>query len=157
MIRKGSQVVYPKHGAGKIIDIYNEHINGNEVQYYKIQFFNSPATVAIPAKKAKEMGLRLPLSKNVLKKALQQLGKSVPITKNTLKDLDVFSKEKLESGKFEDVIELINTLKSLAKHKEEENKNFSYSYMDRLEIAHDFITSEITMVLGKAAIQKYDL
>jgi hypothetical protein len=63
----------------------------------------------------------------------------------------------MNTGKIEDAINLVNLLKSLAKQKEEENKNFSYSYSDRLEIAVDFIKSEILLVLGKNALKKYML
>ncbi len=156
MIRKGSKVVYPKHGAGKVVDIYKETVNGKEKEYLKIKFFNSPTTVSIPKSRAKEMGLREPLSKTNIRKTLKLLGKKIPIKKRTLKNLDGMAKDLLNSGKLEDAIDLINTLKSLARHKEKENKNFSYSYLDRLEIAGDFVKSEIDIVLGKKAAERYE-
>jgi CarD family transcriptional regulator len=155
MFKKGEKVIYPKHGAGKIIDIFNENINKEKVKYLKIQFFNSQVTVSIPIPKAEEMGLRYPLSRNALKKALKSLNKKQKINKKTLITLDFISKEKMNTGKIEDAINLVNLLKSLAKQKEEENKNFSYSYSDRLEIAVDFIKSEVLLVLGKNTLKKY--
>jgi CarD family transcriptional regulator len=149
MFKKGEKVVYPKHGAGKIVEVYKEKVGSKEKQYYRIQFLNSSTTVSVPKDNAKGLGLRHPLSKSRLRDTVRRLGKKVKITRNTLVTLDSVSKEKLNSGKAEDVVELVNLLKSLAKKKEEENKNFSYSYSDRLEVALDFIRSEVALVLGE--------
>jgi CarD family transcriptional regulator len=155
--KKGEKVVYPKHGAGKIIELYTERINGDEQPYLKIEFFNSPSKVSIPTARATELGLRYPLSKKELLGALKELNKTRKIDKKMLVTLDVMSKEKMNSGKIEDAIELVSILKSLAKQKEEENKNFSYSYSDRLDVIYEFIKSEIELVLGKTILKKYDL
>ena len=157
MFRKGEKVVYPKHGAGKIISIYREKIEGKPKCYLRIKFFNSPATVSVPVEGAKRLGLRYPLSRVALKEALGNLNKKVKIGKDTLVTLDKISREKLNSGRIDDVIDLVNILRSLAKKKEEENKNFSYSYSDRLDIALDFIKSEAGLVLGKGVLKKYNL
>lgn len=157
MYRKGEKVVYPKHGAGKIADIYKEKISDEKEKYYKIKFFESPIDIAIPVEKAEELGLRSPLSRSALQRELKRLNRKLRITKKTLVNLDPVSKIKLNSGKMDDAIDLVNLLKSLAKQKEEENKNFSYSYSDRLEIAMDFIKSEVQLVLGEKALKRYNL
>jgi len=157
MFRKGEKVVYPRHGAGKIETIYTQELNNKKLKYYKIKFVDSKVSVSIPVNNAEELGLRKPLSKRKIRYALKKLYKRVKINRKTLMNLDTTSKDKLGSGKFEDVIDLVNTLKSLAKQKEEENKNFSYSYSDRLEIAEDFIKSEVEIVLGKNLLKRYDL
>jgi len=157
MFKKGQKVIYPKHGAGKIIEIYKELISGQKLKYYKIQFTNSQIKVSIPAQKALELGLRSPLAKENMEKVLEKLNKQYRVDKSILVNLDSISREKLNSGKFEDALYLVNLLQSLARQKEEENKNFSYSYSDCLEIALDFLKSEIALVLGKTALRKYNL
>lgn len=157
MFKRGEKVIYPKHGAGKILGVKEETVADKKQKYYKIKFFNSPITISIPVKKAEELGLRYPLTKKALTDALKNLNTQTRINKRTLVTLDAVSKEKLGSGKLEDVIDLVNLLKSLAKQKEEENKNFSYSYSDRLEIASEFIKSEVEQVLGKNALKKYSI
>jgi len=154
--KKGSKVIYPRHGAGKICAVYKEIINGEEKEYYKIQFIKSNTTVAVPAQTAQELGMREPLNSKELAKVLKELNKQVKIDRKTLMTLDAISKTNLSTGKIEDMIYLVNLLKSLAKQKEEENKNFSYSYSDRLEIAEDFILSEVEIVLGKNEVKKYE-
>lgn len=154
-LRKGSEVVYPKHGAGKIVAKTTETIGGEKVEYFKVEFLKSPTTVSVPVEKAEEMGLRRPLKEKELKKELRNIGKKVKITKKTLKTIDATAKEKLASGKVEDIIDLVNLLRSIARKKEKENKNFSYTYSTRLEIAVDFILSEIETVLGKRAVDEY--
>ncbi|MBU0976648.1 MAG: CarD family transcriptional regulator [Patescibacteria group bacterium] len=157
MFKRGEKVVYPRHGAGKVEQITTESIGDNKAKYYKIKFFNSPVTVSVPIDKASELGLRLPLSKTNIRKTLKTLNTRVRINKKTLVSLDNISREKLNSGKLEDAIDLMNLLRSLAKQKEEENKNFSYSYSDRLEVASEFIKSEIAIVLGKNVLKRYEV
>ena len=155
--KKGDKVVYPKHGAGKVIKVYDEVFAGVTQKYYKIGFIKSPTTVSIPVEKAEELGLRAPLTRKELLNTLKIYNTQVNISRKTLMTLDAVSKLKLISGKIEDVIDLVNLLRSLAKQKEEENKNFSYSYSDRLEIAMEFIESEVEMVLGKSALKKLEI
>jgi len=157
MFKKGQKVIYPKHGAGKIIAVQEETISGEKKKYYKIQFLNSQVSVSVPQDHALDLGLRYPLTKTNIKKVLKKLNTQYKINKNTLVNLDTLSRDKLNSGKLEEVIDLVNLLHSLAKQKEEENKNFSYSYSDRLEIAMDFIKSEVALVLGQSALKKYGL
>lgn len=51
MFKKGEKVIYPKHGVGKIVDIYKEAVNSKLEEYYRIQFFNSHTTVSEGLKK----------------------------------------------------------------------------------------------------------
>lgn len=157
MFKKRQKVVYPRHGAGKIVDIYNQEIAGEKRKYYRIEFIDSTVSVSIPIETAEEMGLRNPVSRTRLQNELKNLNKRVKITRDTLTTLDFAAQEKLKSGKIEEAISLVNTLRSLAKQKEKENKNFSYSASQRLEIALNFIKSEVELVLGKSAIKRYDL
>ncbi|MDD3648245.1 MAG: CarD family transcriptional regulator [Candidatus Dojkabacteria bacterium] len=157
MFKRGEKVVYPRHGAGKVEQITTENVGDQTLKYYKIKFFNSPVTVSVPIEKAAELGLRPPLSRASTRKALRELNKRIRINKKTLVTLDNISREKLNSGRLEDAIELVNLLRSLAKQKEEENKNFSYSYSDRLEVASEFIKSEIVLVLGKNALKRHEI
>jgi len=157
MFKVRDYVVYPKYGVGKVIKKTEEVVGKKERKYYKIEFINSPLTISVPINQSDELGLRYPLSKYSLRKELKKLSKTVKITKSTLKTLDLFAKEKLNSGTVEDAIELVNLLKSLASKKEKENKNFSYSATQRLEIAVNFLKSEVEHVLGTKAISHYDL
>jgi CarD family transcriptional regulator len=155
MFRKREKVVYPRHGAGKIIDKYETKVGDEKNDYYKVEFFNSKVDISIPVDKAKELGLREPNSKYKIKKILKKLGKKVTITNKLIKALDIIAKEKLMSGKLEDTVELINMLNSLANKKEKENKNFSYSASQRLEMAREFLLSEVELVLGKKAAERF--
>ncbi|MFX1537551.1 MAG: hypothetical protein ACFFDI_25390 [Promethearchaeota archaeon] len=77
------------------------------------------------------------------------------ITENVIKNLDEISKEHLLSGDFEDAIYLYNLLTSLARKKAKENKNFSYSATQTNETVLNFIYSEVELVLGAKAVQRY--
>lgn len=157
MFKVRDYVVYPKYGVGKVIKKTEEKVGKKERKYYKIEFLNSPLTISVPINQSDELGLRYPLSKYSLRKELKKLRRTVKITKSTLKTLDFFAREKLNSGTVEDAIKLVNLLKSISDKKEKENKNFSYSATQRLEIAVNFLKSEIEHVLGTKAISHYDL
>lgn len=157
MFNKNTKVVYPRHGAGRIVDKYEIEIEGKEKKYLKIEFYNSSITISIPMENAKELGLRKPLTKGALRKELKKLGNTVSITDSTLKNLDKIAKEKFISGKVEDTISIVNTLQSLARQKERESKNFSYTASERLEAALEFLKSETELVLGKKALNHYNL
>lgn len=157
MFKKREKVVYPRLGAGKIVDVFDQKVGEEVKKYYKIEFFDSNVTVSVPVETSEEMGLRYPLKKTAAIKVMKDLRKRVKITRNTLTTLDEVAKNNLRSGKLEDAIDLVNLLTSLAHQKEQENKNFSYSASQRLETALNFIKSEIEMVLGKKAAEKYNL
>lgn len=157
MFRKGEKVIYPKLGAGKIVDKYKEKLDDESKMYYKIQLFDSLVTVSLPIDEAENLGLRTPMSKSGLRNVLKRLNTYVTVAEDTLKNLDEISREKLKSGKAEDAVALVNLLKSLARKKEKENKNFSYSSSQRLETALNFIKSETLLVLGKNAVARYSL
>ena len=157
IFKKKENIVYPRHGAGKVIDICTQIVAGAKQKYYRLTFLNSSVTISVPVSNASKLGLRHPRSKTNVKKILSTLGNRRRISSNTLKQLDTITKENLDSGGLEDAVILVNILKSLAKQKEEENKNFSYSYSTRLEVSMDFIRSEALLVLGKRAIEKYGL
>ncbi|MDD3647926.1 MAG: CarD family transcriptional regulator [Candidatus Dojkabacteria bacterium] len=157
MFKKNEKVIYPRFGAGKIIKRFKLAVGGEEREYLKVEFFNSAITVSVPVEKADELGLRKPLTKKGLLTKLANLGSKVNITDRTLKELDEVSRRRLLSGGIEDTIKLVNTLKSLAKKKREENKNFSYTVSEQMEIAVEFLKSEIELVLGKKAVRQYDL
>jgi len=157
MFRKRDKIVYPRHGAGKIVDKYEVNFNGEKKDYYKIEFYNSPVDISVPIDNAQEIGMRYPLSKHALRKVLKKLGRRVKITGDVMKKLDEICKENLLSGRIEDAIRLVNLLRSLSEKKKNESKNFSYSASQRLETALDFIKSEVELVLGEGALNRYHL
>jgi CarD family transcriptional regulator len=155
MFKKGSKIIYPRHGAGKITNKKKIKINGETEDYYILAFLDSPVIVSIPQKKAEELGLRKPLTPHKIKKILKKLGNTIEITEELLKNLDNISKDLLLSGNFEDAVYLFNLLTSLARKKERDNKNFSYSASEILENTKEFLLSEIKNVLGEKAFPRY--
>jgi CarD family transcriptional regulator len=157
MFKKGAIVVYPRYGVGKVIKKYSVKVGEKKQKYYKIKFEDSKVEVSVPMDKAEELGMRDPLSKKDLKAELDKLGDKVKITKKLLKSIDGKVKECLLSGKFEEVVHAVNMLTSLATKKEEEDKNFSYSHSENLEIARNFLKSEVEWTLGKNVVKKHKL
>ena len=157
MFKKREKIVYPRHGAGKVIDKFETQINGEKRKYYKLEFFDSPVDISIPIEDAEELGLRSPTSKYSLRKALRSLGTRVKIIDKLMRDLDNIYIEKIKSGDIDDAIYVVNLLRSLSAKKEKESKNFSYTASQRLDTALEFIRSEVALVLGKGAVKRYDL
>lgn len=156
MFRKNRTVVYPIYGTGKIVDVFKNKIDDKKVKYYRVEFYDSTVTISIPVKKAKELGLRFPVSEYKLKKVLNEINKRVRVTPRLLKTVDAMAKELMSSGKIEDAVEVFNTLKAVGKKKKEEGRSLSQSSSATLESAQNFIKSEIAIVMGKRSVDKYE-
>lgn len=145
MFKKGDDIIYPVYGAGKIIDIYQEEIDGEASQYYKIELAESKMSVSLPVDRATELGLRYPLSKAEFEKMLAKLEGEFEVDKEIFSNLDAFGKEKLNTGKVSDVIDLIHALKG----KKAERDRLSFNENKRLETAMNFLKSEAELVFGE--------
>ena len=54
----GSWVVYPSHGVGRLEEIETVMIDGDQMQFYRLNFQNNNLTLKIPVSKAVSAGMR---------------------------------------------------------------------------------------------------
>jgi CarD family transcriptional regulator, regulator of rRNA transcription len=68
--RKGDLVVYPTHGIGVVDHIRVEEIGGQKLNWIKISFTENRMSLRIPVRKAKDIGLRRPVSRQAFTEVL---------------------------------------------------------------------------------------
>lgn len=157
MYKINETVVYPIYGCGKIKNIVKENIGGEIKEYYEFDFPDTNINVSIPVVQADTLGVRKPMKKEDLKNTLKSLWKKVKIDKDEVLNMESISRDFLNTGLVEDAIKLINIIKASEKSKSETNKVLSFSDERSLQIAINFIRTEVEHVLGKKAAKEYKL
>lgn len=153
MFKKGETIIYPKYGSTKVSKIYKEEVNGEK--YYELNFRDGLA-ISLPVSKAEEFGMRSPVSKRELQSLLKNV-KRIRVSEDDASRILEIAKEKFSTGKAKDVVDLITILKIVSKTRKKNNKTLSLTERDILKDALEFLTSEVEVVLGKKAIEKYAL
>jgi CarD family transcriptional regulator len=156
MFKKGEYVIYPKYGCSKIKKVYKESVGGEDKDYYELIFENT-LTVSVPVETAEDMGMRYPLSKKELEKTLKELNKKVKFKPEIGTKLSEISKQKLATGTIADAVELIGILTTMSKKRKDDNKPLDLNERDNLRSAVEFVKSEIVVVLGEKALNKYGI
>ena len=143
-------VVYPKHGVGKIVEIYKAKIGDIESTFYKVLIEKEKLTLSIPINQ--QTHLRHVSSINQINKAINIL-KSKPKIKRTMwsrraQEYD----QKINSGKIYELTEVVRDLNKKTDIMAEQ----SYSERQLFEKAYERLKSEFEIVLGSKAQQKMD-
>lgn len=68
--RKGDLVVYPAHGIGTVDQVRVEEIGGQKLNWIKISFAENRMCLRVPARKAQDIGLRRPVSRQAFAEVL---------------------------------------------------------------------------------------
>lgn len=63
---KGDAVIYPQHGAGKIVDVQTKTIGDVERDYFVVDLELQDLRVWVPVDEAEEIGVRQPTAKDEL-------------------------------------------------------------------------------------------
>ncbi len=68
--RKGDLVVYPAHGIGTVDQVRVEEIGGQKLNWIKISFAENRMSLRVPVRKAKDIGLRRPVTRQAFAEVL---------------------------------------------------------------------------------------
>jgi CarD family transcriptional regulator len=68
--RKGDLVVYPAHGIGTVDQVRVEEIAGQKLNWIKISFAENRMCLRVPVRKAQDIGLRRPVSRQAFAEVL---------------------------------------------------------------------------------------
>src|SRR3990167_4509273 len=157
MFKKNDRIVYPVYGMSIINGIVSENVSNQEIKCYEILFLDSQLTISVPVDRAASLGLRYPLAKKELRETLKELYKKITLKEEDIPDLEEFCQIKLKSGNIRDVIELINILLKINRKRIREDKKLNMNESDSLKKAKLFLASEVATVLGKKALDYYQL
>jgi CarD family transcriptional regulator len=70
MFSTGDTVVYPHHGAGRVLDIVEQEFHGKPRRYYSIQILHSEMTVMVPVDLSDKAGIRPVMSEPMVERVL---------------------------------------------------------------------------------------
>lgn len=149
----GDKVVYPHHGAGKIMKIERKDVLGQKRDYLTIQILHNDMTVMVPVENADRAGLRKVVDTAVVEQVLEVLrGDPTKMPKNWSRRYK-HNRDKLKTG---DIFEVAEVVRNLAvRHAEKglstgEKQMFSKAkkiLASELMYARDFNEEEATAFL----------
>ncbi len=110
MYEVGDKVVYPHHGAGKIMKIERKEVLGQLRDYLTIQILHNDMTVMVPVENADRAGLRKVVAADVVDQVVEVLrGDPTKMPKNWSRRYK-HNRDKLKTGDIFEVAEVVRNL-----------------------------------------------
>ena len=107
----GDNVVYPHHGAGKVVKKEIKEVLGEKRQYLTIQILHNDMTVMVPCENADRAGLRRVIGEEAVARVLAVLRDDVSQMPKNWNRRFKHNREKIKTG---DVYELAEVVRNLA-------------------------------------------
>ena len=107
----GDKVVYPHHGAGKVVKREKREVLGEKREYLTIKIDHNDMTVNVPSENADKVGLRKVIGEDMVKTVLKALtGGGTQMPKNWNRRFK-HNRDKMKTG---DILELAEVVRNLA-------------------------------------------
>ena len=120
--RAGDHAVYPSHGVGKIIEIENTTIMGQDYSCYLMYFEKEKLSIKIPVSSAEKNNLRRIASKSQMEEVLNILRSGIKKLKGMWSRRAQEYETKINSG---DIILLAEVLRDLTRDIEDSDRSYS--------------------------------
>ena len=144
----GDNVVYPHHGAGKVVKKEDKEILGEVRQYLTIKILHNDMTVMVPCENAGKAGLRRVIDEETVKKVLAVLtADDSEMPKNWNRRFK-HNRDKIKTG---DIYELAEVVRNLAVR--EQDKGLSTGEKQMYTRAKKILASEMMYALDKTEEQ----
>jgi CarD family transcriptional regulator len=140
----GDHVVYPHHGAGKVLKKEQKEVLGEKREYLTIQILHNDMTVMVPCENASRAGLRRVIGEEAVKKVLGVLRDDVSQMPKNWNRRFKHNREKIKTG---DVYELAEVVRNLAIRETE--KGLSTGEKQMYTRAKKILASELMYALDK--------
>ena len=140
----GDQVVYPHHGAGKVLKKEMKEVLGEKREYLTIKILHNDMTVMVPCCNADKAGLRRVIGEDDVKKVLAVLRDDVSQMPKNWNRRFKHNREKIKTG---DVFELAEVVRNLAIRETE--KGLSTGEKQMYTRAKKILASELMYALDK--------
>ena len=138
----GDNVVYPHHGAGKVLKKESRVMFGQERIYLEIKILHNDMTVMVPSENATKAGLRRVIDEDTVKKVLGVLSDEVSeMPKNSNRRFK-HNRDKIKTG---DIYELAEVVRNLAVR--EHQKGLSTGEKQMFTRAKKILASELMYAL----------
>ena len=140
----GDNVVYPHHGAGKVVKKEEKNILGEVRQYLTIKILHNDMTVMVPCCNADKAGLRRVIGEADVKKVLAVLRDDVSQMPKNWNRRFKHNRDKIKTG---DIYELAEVVRNLATR--ENDKGLSTGEKQMFTRAKKVLASELMYALEK--------
>jgi CarD family transcriptional regulator len=138
----GDNVVYPHHGAGKVVKKENKKVMGTQREYLTIKILHNDMTVMVPCENAGKAGLRRVIDEETVQKVLGVLSAdSSEMPKNWNRRFK-HNRDKIKTG---DIYELAEVVRNLAIR--EQDKGLSTGEKQMYTRAKKILASEMMYAL----------
>ena len=107
----GDKVVYPHHGAGKVLKKEKKLVFGEKREYLTIKILHNDMTVQVPCENAGAAGLRRVINTVTVKKVVGVLQDDVSEMPGNWNRRFKYNREKIRTG---DIFELAEVIRNLA-------------------------------------------
>ena len=138
----GDHVVYPHHGAGKILKKEVKEVLGDKREYLTIKILHNDMTVMVPCENAGKAGLRRVIDEETVKKVLAVLSDDVSEMPKNWNRRFKHNRDKIKTG---DIYELAEVVRNLAIR--EQDKGLSTGEKQMYTRAKKILASELMYVL----------
>ena len=140
----GDSVVYPHHGAGKVVKKEDKNILGEVKQYLTIKILHNDMTVMVPCENAGKAGLRRIIDDEAVQKVLAVLQDDVSEMPKNWNRRFKHNRDKIKTG---DIYELAEVVRNLALREHE--KGLSTGEKQMFTRAKKILASELMYALEK--------
>jgi len=141
----GDHVVYPHHGAGKVLKKELRKMFGEEREYLTIKILHNDMTVMVPCENAGIAGLRRIIDEEAVKKVLGVLQDDVSEMPKNWNRRFKHNRDKIKTG---DIYELAEVVRNLAIR--EQDKGLSTGEKQMYTRAKKILASELMYALEKS-------
>jgi len=138
----GDNVVYPHHGAGKVLKKERRKMFGEEREYLTIKILHNDMTVMVPCENAHLAGLRRVIDEETVKKVLAVLQDEISEMPKNWNRRFKHNRDKIKTG---DVFELAEVVRNLAIREQE--KGLSTGEKQMYTRAKKILASELMYAL----------
>jgi CarD family transcriptional regulator len=139
----GDNVVYPHHGAGKVIRKEQKEILGERREYLTIKILHNDMTVMVPTENAALAGLRRVIDEETVQKVLGVLQDECSEMPKNWNRRFKHNRDKIKTG---DIYELAEVVRNLALREAE--KGLSTGEKQMFTRAKKILASELMYALG---------
>jgi CarD family transcriptional regulator len=140
----GDHVVYPHHGAGKVLRKEEKEVFGETREYLTIKILHNDMTVMVPTENAALAGLRRVIDEETVKKVLDVLEDDVSEMPKNWNRRFKHNRDKIKTG---DIYELAEVVRNLALRESE--KGLSTGEKQMFTRAKKILASELMYALDK--------
>jgi CarD family transcriptional regulator len=144
----GDNVVYPHHGAGKVLKKDVRKMFGEEREYLTIKILHNDMTVMVPCENAALAGLRRVIDEETVQKVLAVLADDVSDMPKNWNRRFKHNRDKIKTG---DIYELAEVVRNLAIR--EHQKGLSTGEKQMFTRAKKILASELMYALDKDELE----